>query len=116
MSVGAAIATVIAETAVTGVQLFLVRKNFNVKEIIFLIRNYLYAGGIMFLIVLLLGTLNIKAFMLGDFRISAKLIKIAIQISIGMISYIGGLFILRDKYTQNIVNRCLNLVKRKKIN
>ena len=46
-SIGAAIASVLAETVIALVQLYIVRKEFSVKRIFLLSKNYLIAGGLM---------------------------------------------------------------------
>ena len=86
-AIGASIGTVIAELTVTLVQMYFVRKEFKVKEILKLSKNYLISSIVMF----------VMCFIIGKF-INNDLISTAIQIIVGIITYIICLLILKDKF------------------
>ena len=86
-SIGAAIATVIAELSVTLVQLYFVRKDFNLIEIIKLSRNYIIASIIMLITCYCI-----------DFFITGRLIGLILQVSCGILVYLIILIILKDKF------------------
>ncbi len=92
-SLGAAIATVVAELSVTLVQLYFVRKDFEIKEVIKLSKNYLIASIIMLCICLGIS-----------FLIHDRLWCLIIQVAIGMISYALILIILKDKFIFDLYN------------
>ena len=97
-SVGASIATVIAEYTVTGIQFYLVRNEISIVEVIKLLRNYFIASIIMFIVSLLIGLLILD-----------NLISIIIQVFLGIIIYIGILFLMKDK----IIFEGIELFKKK---
>lgn len=97
---GASIATVIAEFIVTSIQIFFIRKEFNVKDIIKMSLNYLISSFIMFLICVTV-----------DKFISNDVYSVIIQICIGVFVYGVCLLILKDKLVLEILNK----VKRKGI-
>ncbi len=99
MSIGAAVATVLAETSVTVIQFYYIRKYFDIKQIIIEIKNYLISGIIMFIIILLMNKLSY----------SLNIIKLISQIVVGIVVYFGSLFILKDKYTNNLLKRIINI-------
>ena len=90
-SIGAAIATVVAEYTVTGVQIFLVRSQINIFDILKISKNYFIAGIGMFVI----------TFVLGKF-INDNVISICIQVLTGILFYFIVLFILKDKLITDI--------------
>ena len=86
-SVGAAIATVIAELSVTLVQLYFVRKDFKLMEIIKLSKNYIIAG-----IIMLVTCYAI------DYFITNRLLGLIFQVLCGTLVYLIVLLILKDKF------------------
>ena len=101
-SYGAAIASVIAETVVTVVQIYIVRKELSAREIIRSSSHYLLAGGAMAVTLLLVR---------GYFAPSV-LNTIALS-SCGVASYCLVLFVIRDKFFfDNIVSLGGKLCKR----
>ena len=92
-SFGAAIATVVAELSVTTVQLYFVRKIFNIKEVLKASINYFISGIIMFIVCLLI-----------DRIITSNIVCISVQVLTGVIIYFGMLFILRDKFLLDLIN------------
>ena len=105
LSVGAAIATVMAEFLVAATQFFMIRREFEIKDIIKMSINYLIAG-----IVMLVVDSILTRFVLVDIR---RLIKVIIQVMSGIIVYFGILFILNDNYTKYIFGRVIEPIKKK---
>lgn len=93
-SVGAAIASVAAETAVTVVQLIAVRKELSLSQIMKSAANYLVAGGVMLGIVLLLNGL------LAD-----TIVNTAVLVIVGMAVYFGILVIRKDSFLLHILQK-----------
>ena len=93
-SLGAVIATVIAEFTVMAVQLYYIRKEFDFKEIIKSSRSYILSSLIMFAICMALGRI-----------IKDDKILIISQIIAGIITYISCLLILKDKLFYELLNR-----------
>lgn len=85
-SIGASIATVIAEFCVTLTQFILIRKEINIKEIFLIIYKYLIASIIMFCCSILVGYL-----------IKNNFISILIQIILSSLVYFVVLLIMKDK-------------------
>lgn len=85
-SIGASIATVIAEFTVTGTQMYLVRKDINIKNIFKISQKYLMASIIMFIVSLILGTV-----------INNNIVSIIVQMISGIIVYFSVLLILKDE-------------------
>lgn len=100
-SIGASIATVISEWSVTGIQFYLIRKEFKLKDIINWIWKYFIAAIIMCLVSLFLG-----------FIINNRIISIILQILISVIVYIIVLLIIKDKQISNIINKLKELRKK----
>lgn len=90
---GAMIASVLAETVVTCVQFYFVRKELSVTNIISLIRNYLLSSVIMLFV---LRTLS-------EF-LSSSIMNTFILIFSGVLVYFVILFIIKDKFTVATIN------------
>ena len=97
-SIGASIATVIAEFTVTGIQLYAVRNEFKLTHIIKLTKNYFIAGVLMFIVSILIGSV-----------ITNNIISIVVQIFASAVTYFSVLIILKD----NMVIEGLNMIKQK---
>ena len=97
-SIGASIATVIAEFTVTGIQFYLLRKDIEVYKILKFAKNYFIVSIIMMVV----------SFTIGIF-ISNYLISIAVQVVISILLYFGILIIINDE----LVWQGVNLVKKK---
>ena len=98
-SVGASIATVIAEITVTSIQIYFIRKEFDIINIIKISKNYLISSIIMFIICTILIRL-----------INSNVISILIGVIIGVITYFMCLLILKDKFIIEIINKIKNVV------
>lgn len=102
-SVGASIATVIAEFTVTGVQFYMVRKEIKFVDIIKLMKNYVVSGLIMFCISVIIGKI-----------INNNIVSITIQILSAVLVYFTVLIILKDEMIINglkIIKDKLKMVK-----
>ena len=99
-AIGASIGTVIAEFTVTIVQMFYIRKDFNIWKIIKSSRNYLLASGIMFVVCLVIKSIVRKPYF-----------SMALQVAIGGIVYLTILIILEDKFVFEIIDRIRKKIK-----
>ena len=99
-AIGASIGTVIAEFTVTIVQMFYIRKDFNIWKIIKSSRNYLLASGIMFVVCLVIKSIVRKPYF-----------SMALQVAIGGIIYLTILIILEDKFVFEIIDRIRKKIK-----
>lgn len=101
MSIGAAIGTIIAEMTVTGIQLYYIRKDFQIKEILEMSVKYLIAGGIM-----LIGVLLLNHFLL--YRLQ-NVIRMGIDVIMGAVVYFITLIILKDEFCKRLIGRLIKL-------
>lgn len=91
-SLGAAIASVLAETVIAIVQIIIVRKELKPLNIVKSGINYIISGGIMFLAVVILSK-----------KLMPSPVNTFILVALGIIIYAGILIILKDKFfIQNI--------------
>ena len=102
-SVGAAIASVIAETVIAAVQLYIVRNEFSWKEIIKSGKNYFISGAVMFLLLIFVGA-----------RLSSSIINTLLMIILGGAVYFALLLLLKDEFLlSNIKSILIKLGKSK---
>ncbi len=92
-SIGAAIATVISQMVVDGIQIWYVRKNIRWRPIIQLFVKYLFASTIMFIACCIIKLI-----------INTGVISIVVQCIVGVLVYVGILFLLKDKFLYRIVD------------
>lgn len=85
-SIGASIATVIAEFCVTGAQFYLVREEVKILDVLKIAKKYFLASIIMFIISCTIG-----------FIIDNKLLSIFVQIFVSGISYFIVLILCKDE-------------------
>ena len=104
-SVGAAIATVIAELSVTLVQLYFVRKDFKLLEIVKLSKNYIIASILMFGICYAI-----------DFFIAERLLGLVLQVACGGLSYLTILLVLKDKFLFDTYDETIKPILKRKQN
>ena len=95
-SYGASFATLFAELSVTIIQLYFIRKEFKISKILVLSKNYLISGIIMFIFCYVI-----------DILILNNLISLIIQIFIGLIVYPLVLYLIRDSFFIETVNKIL---------
>ena len=96
-SIGAAIATTIAETVVTAVQMYFIKNEFDTKEILKMSLKYIIAGLIMFITIFLLNK--------TIFDNLSTISRMTLDITIGIIVYLLGLFLLKDEFLIKNINR-----------
>ena len=102
-SIGAAIATVIAETAVTVTMMIMVRKQLSIKRIFSSIWKYLIAGTIMF------GSVFVIAYFMPE-----KIYSTITEVGAGIVIYYLMLMILKEKYSTIYTKKVLNKFHKKR--
>ena len=100
--VGAAIASVIAETTILGIQLKYFKEQFSLLEILKLSIKCLISGIAMFIVVILLVN-----------NMSVSIINTAIQIIIGIVVYILMLIILKYQFLKDLYSQIIGGIKNK---
>ena len=100
-SIGASIATVLSQLVVDAIQLYYIRKDVSVKEILQLANKYLIASVIMYFCCFIIGYF-VKRLNGGD------LLKIVTQIVVGVLAYFTMLIILKDDYIYKFLNTARN--------
>ena len=95
-SLGAVIATVVAEFSVTAMEFYFVRKEFEIKEILILSRNYIVSALIMFIIV-----------QISKVLIHSGIITILVQVILGTIVYFVTLLTIKDEMIIELKNKFL---------
>lgn len=93
-SVGASIATVVAESAVTIIQFYAIRKEISIVSIIKNSYKYFFASIIMLIVSLLIRNM-----------IYNNIICIIVQIIISIIVYFSSLIICKDDFLQYLINK-----------
>ena len=93
-AVGASIGTVIAEIAVTSVQLYFVRKDFKIKDLIKMSKNYIISSVIMF------GVCCVTGMIIKD-----NLIATVLEVLIGIITYFACLIILKEEFIGEVLDK-----------
>ena len=93
-SIGASIGTIIAETCVTALQFYFIRKDFNIKDIFKLAKNYVISALIMFAICMIVGQL-----------ITDRSQCLITQVVVGVITYGTCLIILKDELVCTVLDR-----------
>lgn len=101
-SIGAASASLIAETVITSVQLFYVRKELSIRKIVISSLHYVIAGSIMLLTVGFISN-----------RIMSSILNTVILVLIGIMVYFISLVALRDEFLiHNMQKLICNIGKR----
>ena len=100
-AIGASIGTVVAELTVTSVQMYFVRKDFELKEVFKLSKNYFMSSLIMFIVCLVIGKF-----------INNDLISTGVQVAVGGITYGICLLIMKDKFIFDMLNKLINKVRK----
>lgn len=101
-TIGAAIASVLAETFIIFIQLYFIRKEFQVSYVFKIGIKYIIFGCIM---------LCVSQF-IGSF-FNGNLLKIFVKIIVGGIIYISLLLISKDCLIYELINSYINKIKRK---
>lgn len=92
-SIGACIATVICQIVVDIIQIWYVRNDIKWKVVIQLFVKYLFAGIIMFI-----------ACSLTKLIINTGIISLLLQCIVGVVVYVGILFLLKDKFLYKVID------------
>ena len=100
-AIGASIGTVVAELTVTFVQMYFVRRDFKLKEVFKLSKNYFVSSLIMFIACLVIGKF-----------INNDLISTVVQVAVGGITYGICLLIMKDKFIFDMLNKLINKVRK----
>ena len=100
-AIGAAIATFIAEFIVTTIQLILVRKTFEFKNIMKITKPYLISSVIMFIICLMISNI-----------IKSNFYSIVLQVIIGGATYFILLLIMKDSFLIETKNTIIKYISR----
>lgn len=98
-AMGAAIGTVIAEFTVTAVQIYFVRKDFNLLKIAKISINYILSSFIMFGCCYLINFVNV-----------GNLVNVILKVLVGIVIYGICLLVLKDKFVNEIVSKCMNKI------
>lgn len=99
-SIGAALASVVAETSIAGYQLYITRKELSLKNIIQCSKKYLCAGTIMLVI------LRIE-----NHCFAASMVHTMIMILTGVVTYLVILLVLRDRFIIDNLKVGLNIFR-----
>lgn len=86
LSIGAAVATVIAETSVTGVQVYFTRRDFKFGRIIRDNKQYIISSLIMF----------VPTYLLARY-LPSTIVNTLICVLVGGVIYVGLLFVMKDE-------------------
>ena len=100
-SIGASIATVIAELAVTSIQFILVRKEIKFIDVIKLSYKYVIGSLIMFMCSMIVG-----------YFIKDNLVSIILQVIVSFFVYFLVLYILKDKMINEVVVRFKSKIRK----
>lgn len=98
-AMGAAIATLLAEATVTIAQLIYVRKQVKLNLMLTSSIKYIIVGIIMFAICMLYNLISIQS-----------ILKLLLQIATGIIIYMGILFITKDEFIIEIINKIKEII------
>ena len=101
-TIGAAIASVLAETLIVFIQLYCIRKEFEISYVLKIGIKYVLFGMIMLIITQYVGTF-----------FDSNIIKIGIKIFVGAVTYITLLLVSKDKFIKENIYPIINKIKRK---
>lgn len=99
-ALGAATASVVAETMIMLVQFYIIKKDVDIKRIFSFSKNYLIAGGIMAVVVLF-----------EDRYLEAKWFNTVLLVFSGGIVYFGILLLLKDSFIIGSINKVVRRSK-----
>ena len=108
-SIGAAIASVTAETTIALVQLYIVRKELSIRKIIVSSWHYLIAGVLMLIVLTMMGNM-----------LTASILHTLVMVVCGCGIYLLVLLLFRDvffiEYSRSIIKTLLRKTNNKQIN
>lgn len=99
-ALGAAVGTIVAELTVFAIEIYHTRDVFNIKELIKCSKNYLISGIIMFGATYIVGL-----------YLQPAIMTTLIQVATGGFVYFIILYLLKDKFFIECLNKALNLIK-----
>lgn len=99
-SLGAVIATAVAELTVTLVQFYFIRNQFNIIQLVKISKNYIVSAIVMFIIVIII-----------DHIIKSNILGIVLQVIVGVIIYFGILLIEKDILLVELKDKILSKAK-----
>ena len=102
-SIGAAIATIVAECVVTIIMAIMVRKELNIFKIILSSWRAIISSIIMFISIFFISK-----------KLDYSILNTFILISIGALIYLTLIIILKDKIILSTINKIINKFKKKK--
>lgn len=102
-AIGAAVGTVIAELIVFAIEMHYTKDIFNYKDLLKNSKNYIISGIIMLTVTCIIG-----------YYLESSILSTLIQISIGGLSYFAVLYILKDLFFFECIDKVLVLLKLKK--
>ena len=102
---GAAIASLVAESSITVMYLFMARKYYDLLLIPKIIWKRLLASSVMFIMIICFS------YLLKDF---SDIIVLSVQIVFGMIIYGIALLLLKDKFLFDVIIKCREMICGKK--
>lgn len=94
-SIGATIGTIFAELTVTAMQIYFIRKDFDIKRILKISIKYFITALFMYIIII-----TVNKFMLFDFSL---ILRITIDVVLGIVIYLITLIILKDSFTKKLI-------------
>ncbi len=100
-AIGASFGTLIAEFLVSMVQIYYVRCDFELKDIVKLSKNYILASLLMFFCCFILRNMPIN-----------DVLVLLVQVITGIVTYGVCLILLKDKFTLEIINKFINKIRR----
>lgn len=101
-SVGASIATILSELVLVAVELYIIRKDINIKEVLKLGLKYMLSGLIMLITCMVVGI-----------ALGTSTVTMVIQIIIGVIVYVVMLIILKDEYLKIFIDKGKSILIKK---
>lgn len=93
-SVGASVATILAEIVIVSIEIFIIRKEFKATKLLRMSAKYIFAGIMMFCISALIGKF-----------INKNVVSIIVQVGIGALVYFGILLILKDEFLKTVLDK-----------
>lgn len=102
-SIGAAIASVVAEMVIAVAQIYIVRKELSPQKIILSSRNYFLAGGVMLAVLIIINS-----------RVKSSIVNTGLLICAGGITYLFVLMIIRDDFLNDNINSIMSKIKKKR--
>lgn len=103
-SIGASIATIVSELIVVTVELYAIRKDIKIREIIKLSYTYVISGIVM-----------LFACIMVQILLKTSTITMIIQIVVGVLVYALMLYLLKDDYLKMFIDKGKNILFKKSI-